>query len=135
MNAVPSDAQLQAFLDESLPVDQMAMIESALRSDTLLMERLVGLANQRDAGVHSLGEIWRRHRLSCPTRQQLGSYLLRALPDEIASYIHLHLEKVGCRFCQANLDDLKRQRQEDLQKSAQRRERIFQSSAGYFRKK
>jgi hypothetical protein len=88
---------------------------------------------RRDAGVHSLGEIWRRHRISCPSRGQLGSYLLDALPEELADYIRFHIELVGCRYCRANLTDLRQQQAELPEVVQTRRRRFFQSSAGYLR--
>ena len=63
----------------------------------------------------------------------MGSYLLDALPAEFAEYIRFHLETVGCRYCAANLDDL-RESQQPSTEAAQRRQKFFQSSAGYVRK-
>ena len=99
-------ADLENYLDESLPVEELARVEQALRSDPELTRRLREIHNRRDAGVHSLGEIWRRHRLSCPSRDQLGSYLLGVLDEELEEYVRFHLRTIGCRVCQANLDDL-----------------------------
>ena len=91
---------------------------------------------RRDAGVHSVGEIWRRQRLSCPSREQLGSFLLGALDDgPHANYITFHLQKIGCRFCQANLEDLRRQQEETAETVKTRRTKYFQSTAGHLRKK
>ena len=59
-------------------------------------------------GEHSIGAVWRRDRLSCPTRDQLGAYLLQALDPDLIDYIAFHLQTVGCPYCQANLDDLKK---------------------------
>src|SRR3954464_15632635 len=98
-----SNAELESFLDESLPVERMAAIEEALRNSDDLQKRLAAINGRRDAGVHSLGEIWRRHRLSCPSRQQLGSYLLKVLPREEADYIKFHIESIGCRYCAASV--------------------------------
>src|SRR5712671_2767918 len=98
-----TDAELLAFLDEGLPVERMAAVESALRQSAELRTRTAALGQQRNAAGHSVGEIWRRGRLSCPTRHQLGSFLLDALPAEHADYIRFHLETVGCRYCAANL--------------------------------
>ena len=124
--------QLEAFLDESLPEEQMASIETALRADEKLVEALATLVGRRDAGVHTLGAIWRRHRLSCPTRQQLGSYLLEVLSADHADYVKFHLEVGGCRFCNANVEDLRQQHAAtDLEDSKTRRQKYFQSSAGY----
>ena len=98
------------------------------------MRQLTSVHSRRNAGVHSLGEIWRRHRLSCPTREQLGGFSLQTLPDETTDYIAFHLEIVGCRYCQANLRDLQAQLAEDQQTVQARRRKYFQSSAGYLRR-
>jgi hypothetical protein len=128
-------ADLELYLDEALPAEDMARIEQALRTDRQWAERLAAINARRDSGVHSLGEIWRRHRLSCPTRQQLGSFLLGAIAGPWHNYIVFHLEAVGCRYCQANLADLKRQQAESLEAVQTRRRKYFQSSAGYLRQR
>ena len=122
---------LEAYLDEALPPDTMAAIEQALRSDAKLLERLAAVNGRRDAGVHSLGEVWRRHRLSCPSREQLGSFLLQVLDDEVAGFVRFHLEISGCRTCQANLDDLKMRQTDEPAQVDSRRKKYFQSSAGH----
>jgi hypothetical protein len=55
------------------------------------------------------------------------------LSSDHAEYLVFHIEKVGCRFCRANLDDMKRQQGETSEATASRRTRYFQSSAGYLR--
>src|SRR5262245_12654295 len=102
-----SDAELLAYLDESLPVERMATIEAALRQSAELANRAALLIQGRDQGGHSVSEIWRRGRLSCPTRHQLGSYLLGALEPRLSEYVDFHLQTVGCRYCAANLDDIR----------------------------
>ncbi len=101
----------------------------AVRSDSELADRLAALLHQRESGSHSIGDIWRRHRLSCPSREELGSYLLRALPDEHIQWIRLHLEKIGCR-CSSPTLRICGFSQEADNTSASRRQRIFQSSVG-----
>ena len=127
----PTDAQVEAFLDEALPADQMTALEEALRSDASLAERVASAVGRRDAGLHSLGAIWRRRRLTCPTREQLGSHLLNVLPPELAEYVEFHLETVGCRMCHASLTDLRAQHASEDEATKTRRRRYFQSSAGY----
>src|SRR6476646_3221103 len=112
MPAEFSNSELEAFLDEALPTERMAAIEEALRNSDELQKRLTTVNGRRDAGVHSLGEIWRRHRLSCPTRQQLGSYLLGVLEERHQQFVSFHVETAGCRLCQANLEDLRSQESE-----------------------
>lgn len=126
-----TDAELHAYLDEAAPAERIAEIEAASRDDSVLRSRLADLVSARDAGLHSLGEVWRRRRLTCPTREQLGSYLLGVLDGELAEYITFHLEVVQCRWCNANVEDLREQHQragdEDLPR---RRGKYFESSVG-----
>jgi tRNA U54 and U55 pseudouridine synthase Pus10 len=128
-------ADLEAYLDEALPPEAMSEIEQALRSSPQLQQHLADILRRRDLGVHSLGEIWRRHRVSCPSREELGSYLLEALDVQHARYIEFHVETGGCRICAANLDDLRDQANAANQPANQQRRRnYFQSSVGYLRK-
>ena len=126
-----SSSEIEAFLDEALGADKMAAIESSLREDTELLHEVAETISRRDAGIHSLGEVWRRHRISCPSREDLGSYLLEVLPGPQQLYLLFHLETVGCRLCQANLDDLRLQQDGGEQDRRVRRKRYFESSAGY----
>jgi hypothetical protein len=135
MNPSVRQSDLEAYLDEALPAEEMAAIEKALREDRELARKLTHVHARRNAGAHSLGEIWRQHRLSCPSRQQLGSFLLRAVDDQVAAYIRFHLEEIGCRYCQANLADLESREAEAGEAVQTRRRKYFQSSAGYLRGK
>ncbi|MGD9637094.1 MAG: hypothetical protein AB7G28_26735, partial [Pirellulales bacterium] len=126
-----TNAELEAFLDEALPTERMTAIEEALRNDEALAKRISETNGRRDAGVHSLGEIWRRHRLSCPSREQLGSYLLGVLSADAGDYVKFHLDTVACRYCAASLEDLRgQQATADAGATQQRRRRYFQSSVG-----
>ncbi len=101
---------LRAYLADQLPPELMARVEKGLRESASLRARLEDVRENRvDFQLHSLGAIWRRSRLTCPTRQQLGSYLLDALDPELGSYFQFHLEVVECPYCQANLADLQMQ--------------------------
>lgn len=130
---VYSNSSLLAYLDEALPVAQMTEIEAALRNDAILRERAAALLRNRDSAGNTVGDIWRRLRLSCPTRTQLGSYLLGACSPELADYVEFHTQQVGCRYCSANLEDLDRPAAEA--ESVQRRQKFFQSSAGYMKQR
>jgi len=129
-----SDADLASFSDEALAPEEMVRIEMALRASAALRKRLDGMRQARDRGWHSVGAVWRGHRLSCPTRSQLGSFLLDALDPQWQDYIRFHLELVGCRVCQANLADLKARQEEQVPATVERRRRLFQSSVGQLKK-
>jgi hypothetical protein len=130
-----SNSELEAFLDESLPVERMAAIEETLRQSDALQKQLAAINGRRDAGVHSLGDVWRRHRLSCPTREQLGSFLLGVLPREAADYLKFHIETIECRYCAASIADLESQQSVAASEVTLRRQRYFQSSVGHLRRK
>ena len=129
-----TQADLQAYLDEALAPAEMAALEMELRKKPELLKQLAAINARRDAGLHSVGEIWRRHRLSCPTREQLGSYLLGVLDSGHGEYIDFHVQKIGCRYCQANVADLRRQQEETAESVKTRRTKYFQSTAGHLRR-
>ena len=123
--------QLDAYIDDALNDTDTAQVERALRESEALRRRLRAIMQERDRGEHSIGAIWRRERLSCPSREQLGNYLLQVLDGEQQDYIRFHLQTVGCAFCLANHADLHAQQQEPAPKAQDRRRRFFESSAGY----
>ncbi|MBL8849915.1 MAG: hypothetical protein JNG89_09530 [Planctomycetaceae bacterium] len=125
-----TDAELLAYLDEMLAPDRAALVEKELRASSTLRQQAHILARRRDQGGHSVGEIWRRERLSCLTRSQLGSYLLGTLDSGLHAYIDFHLQTVGCRICAANLRDLEASQQRTDGHSQLRRRKFFESSAG-----
>src|SRR5947199_7270361 len=119
--------QLDAYLDDALSETETAQVEQALRSSDVLRRQLRSLMQERDRGEHSVGAVWRRHRLSCPTREQLGSFLLQALDTDFQEYVEFHLRTVACPYCLANLADLQARQQEAGPQAKQRRRRFFQS--------
>jgi hypothetical protein len=135
MNTTVTHADLEAYLDEALAPAVMASIEAELRHNDDLAQQLAAIVARRDAGVHSLGEVWRRNRTSCPAREELGNYLLGTLEKAAASYVQFHVEQVGCRVCAANLDDMRQRQQEAERQVSGRRKKYFQTSAGLLRGK
>ena len=128
-SATIDDETLRAYLADTLPPGELARVEKALRDSSDLRARLEDVRQNRgDSHLHTLGAIWRRGRLTCPSRQQLGSYLLDALDPDLASYITFHLDVVECPFCQANLADLKSKTAQSPAASQSRHNRILRSS-------
>jgi hypothetical protein len=125
--------QLAAYLDDALSETETAQVEQSLRESEPLRRQLRTLLQERDRGEHSLGAIWRRQRLSCPTREQLGSFLLGGLDADWREYIEFHLHTIGCSFCLANLADLQALQKEPAAKTRDRRQKFFKSSAGYLK--
>ncbi len=125
-----SRQQLQNYLDDVLSESETAAVEHALRDSDALRRQVRTLLQERDRGEHSIGAVWVRCRLTCPTREQLGSFLLNVLDEGLHGYIQFHLHTIGCAYCLANFADLQRQHQEPAPKARERRRRYFESSAG-----
>jgi hypothetical protein len=130
MDARPIDLEfLRSYLADSLPAEEMARAEKALRESSELRAQLEDARQNRgDAGLHTLGAIWRRTRLTCPTRQQLGSFLLEALDPDLGEYIKFHIEVIACAYCEANLADLRQKTEQPPAATQARHHRILQSS-------
>jgi RNA polymerase sigma-70 factor, ECF subfamily len=79
-----------------------------------------------------LTEVWENHRPSCPKRSTLGGYHLNTLDPGWHGYVDFHLNKLGCRFCLANLQDL--QASDDKAQLDRMRQRIMQSTVGFLKK-
>jgi anti-sigma factor RsiW len=138
-------AELETYIDEELPAEEMAAIESEVRVNPGLRERIAELLERLNQGSHSIASIWRRHRLSCLSRGQLGNYLLGTLPVEESGYIEFHVRTVGCALCAANLADLQRLQADGQRADAAngagdgaldpavraRRQRYLESNTGY----
>ena len=126
-----SREKLHAYLNDALTDPEMARIEQALRDSEPLRKSLRQVMEDREKGEHTLGAVWCRERLTCLSREQLGSFLLQVLDEEQQDYIEFHLNSIGCAFCLANLADLETLQQEPAKNARERRRRFFQSSASY----
>lgn len=129
MSSPFTDAELEAYLDESLDSARATEIEEAIKSDSDLLQRLSVINSRRDAGVHTLGEIWRRNQIGVPTAEVMGNYLLDVLDEEQAAYIKFRMEQLKCPFTVALYDDLRARQTESAELSASRREKIYKKSA------
>jgi DNA-binding phage protein len=126
-----SREQLHGYLEDALSDSETAEVERALRESEPLQKMLRAIMQERDRGEHSIGAIWRRQRLTCPTREQLGSYLLQVLDVGWQDYVEFHLKTIACAYCLANLADLQTLHKEPAPRAQERRRRFFESSAGY----
>ncbi|MCA9106268.1 MAG: hypothetical protein KDA83_12625 [Planctomycetales bacterium] len=126
-------AELEAYLDESLDAERSREVEQAVREDPALLKKLAEINARRDSGVHSLGEIWRRHQLGVPSRETLGSYLLGILDETQADYIRFRVEVLKCPFTIAKLRDLEEQSAEAAAPDREtRKSRYMNSTSHYF---
>jgi hypothetical protein len=121
---------LRDYLNDALPDAELTAVEKAVRESPALQALARSVREEIDRGEHSVGAVWRRERLSCPPREQLGGFLLQALDLDLLNYIEFHIKVVGCPYCQANLEDLMRRQAEADSAVKKRRQRIVQSSVG-----
>lgn len=130
----PTDDELRAFIEETLPPQRLNELLRRLPDDPELRRRLDAI-REETLVPGDLAAIWRFYRLSCPDRGEWGSYLLGVLEPGLADYLRFHLEEVGCQYCAANLEDLKASQQSQRSASEsraieRRRTRYYQSGAG-----
>jgi RNA polymerase sigma factor (sigma-70 family) len=78
-----------------------------------------------------LTEVWESQRLTCPKRSTIGRFMLGTLDKPWSEYVDFHLNKLGCHFCRANLEDLQKQTAEEPKVM---QDRVMQSTIGFFRK-
>lgn len=130
------DAELEAYLDESLDPARAAEIEAAMKIDKGLVLKLSNINGRRDAGVHTLSDIWRRNQVGVPSREALSQFLLGSLTSEESDYIRFRIDVLKCRFTTALLADLKSQKSDAVKSESDgRRKKLYQSGAGIFAKK
>jgi RNA polymerase sigma factor (sigma-70 family) len=79
-----------------------------------------------------LTEVWEEQRFTCPKRSTIGRFMLGTLEEPWAEYVEFHVNKLGCRFCHANVEDLKKATAQEEQKRVQ--QRIFESTIGFFKR-
>ena len=131
-----SEADLESYLDETLHPDLAAELEQSLKDDKSLLGRLSHINGRRDAGIHTLGEIWRRNQVGVPTREQISQYLAGKLSAEHSDYIDFRIETLKCRYTIAHVNDLENQTgSDDSPQADSRRKKYFDSSAGLLNKK
>lgn len=75
-------------------------------------------------------DAWQLGRVSCPARYWLARALGKNLQPGPKSFLDFHLDEMKCQWCQANLDDLKRAEEQDLEPLLQR---MQQSTVQYLR--
>lgn len=120
-----TDAELDSYLDESLESSRAADLENELRQYPNLLERLSKINARRNAGVHTVGEIWRRNQVSVPAPEKMQAYLDGELSQDESDYIDFRIKELKCVFTLAIYHDLLAQQNDPGQHSRDRREKIF----------
>ena len=131
-----TDADLEAYLDEMLDPEDAVEVERALRKKDKLLQRLSYINSRREAGIHTLGEIWRRNQIGVPSVDEMAKFIKGFLADEHAAYINFRMKTLKCRYTIAMFHDLQEhQVQGQPSESESRRRKHFDSSASLLEKK
>jgi RNA polymerase sigma factor (sigma-70 family) len=89
-------------------------------------------SDRSDQSADLLTEVWRDGRPSCPKRTTLGKYLLGTLAEDWDDFVAFHVDRLGCEFCAANLEDLNAEIKAPSDELAnQLRGRILESTVGF----
>ena len=70
---------------------------------------LDGLSADADAPM-DVQSVWVSRRASCPSRRWIARWLAGGLEPGAARFMAFHLDDLGCDWCEANRDDLARER-------------------------
>lgn len=83
---------------------------AAERDPEGLLSRLLSEAlDSGESDVHfDVGELWKKARVSCPSRHWLARLVAGTLAPGPAGFVRFHLDEMNCEWCQANRDDLER---------------------------
>lgn len=82
------------------------------------------------AAASMITQAWESQRPTCPKRSTIGRLMLNTLDGAWKKYVDFHVNKLGCRFCQANLADLQKQTDEAPKAL---HDRVMHSTIGFFR--
>lgn len=99
-----------------------------------MVKKLSEIVTDQDSDSISVQETdlrvaWESHRPSCPKRSTLGKYTLSILPEEWDDFVRFHVETLGCRFCNANLAELRAATESTQESSC-----LFESTIGFLPK-
>jgi RNA polymerase sigma factor (sigma-70 family) len=108
-----------------------AIAERVAQAAAKQMGRGSGPIDNPDLLDSLLTEVWQDQRPSCPKRSTIGGFVLGTLDDPWQRYIDFHVHRMECSFCRANLEDLQAQSRQD---QTRLRQRIMESTVGFFRK-
>jgi len=89
------------------------------------------LSEESESTDSLMTEVWEQWRFTCPKRSTIGKFLLGTLQEPWTNYVEFHVNRLGCRFCRANVEDLQKASDEADAKRTQ--QKIFESTIGFFR--
>ncbi|MCA9215520.1 MAG: sigma-70 family RNA polymerase sigma factor [Planctomycetales bacterium] len=123
-----SIAERLSMTEQQVALQKHRFIKRVAKS---LAEVLPAAESNVDPPERLLLEVWECIRPTCPKRSTLGKFKLATLDTEWLDHIQFHVAELGCRLCQANLDDMERLLDEQATQALC--DQFMQSSIGFFR--
>jgi hypothetical protein len=130
-----TDSELEAYLDMSLNPARAGELEEQVRQDPEILKRLTQINARRNAGIHTLGEIWRRNQIGVPTREEIVDFLNGFLPLESADYIEFRVKQLKCVFTLALIQDVQSEKSDGEGTSVQRQSKLYEQSKPLLKKR
>lgn len=130
-----TDSELEAYLDMSLNPARALELEEQVRQDPAILKRLTQINARRNAGIHTLGEIWRRNQIGVPSREEIVDYLNGFLPAESADYINFRVKQLKCVYTLALIQDVESEKSDREGTSIQRQSKVYQKSESILKKR
>jgi len=94
------------YLEGLLDREERERVEQRVRSSRKDREFFESLRREVEARNLSISLVWKEERITCPHRDVLEAYHYGSLRDDEADYIAFHVERIGCPYCAANLEDI-----------------------------
>lgn len=109
-NPAYSREYIHAYIDGALSPEEADAFTSMAYGDSELRGKIRTVQTEFDYHNHTVGSLWRRNQLTCPSDQDIVDYQRGALAiinPEIADYVQFHLTSIRCIYCISTAAELK----------------------------
>ena len=101
-NPVYSREYIHAYIDGALSPEEADAFTSMAYGDSELRGKIRTVQTEFDYHNHTVGSLWRRNQLTCPSDQEIVDYQrgeLAIINPKIVDYVQFHLNSIRCIYC------------------------------------
>lgn len=101
-NPAYSREYIHAYIDGALSPEETEAFALKAQRDSELRGQIRTVQSEFDYHNHTVGSLWRRNQLTCPSDQDIVDYQrgeLAIINPEIADYVQFHLKSIRCIYC------------------------------------
>ena len=101
-NPVYSREYIHAYIDGALSPEEADAFTSMAYGDSELRGKIRTVQTEFDYHNHTVGSLWRRNQLTCPSDQEIVDYQrgeLAIIYPKIADHLQFHLNSIRCIYC------------------------------------